>query len=176
MLPRGEVTLIVAGIGLSSGAIGSDIFGVAIMTLLAASIVAPPFLIKTFQGKSGYRSELKDHKADETTTLQLEFPSERVSDFIRQQLLSGFRREGFFAQKMDHNKNIYQLRKDDILISLAQEESIITMTTFPDHEHFVRLLMLEEVLSLKDFLLALESMKNPDMMGAELVTGLFETE
>ena len=50
MLPRGEVTLIVAGIGLSSGAIGKDIFGVAIMTLLIASVTAPPLLIKSFEG------------------------------------------------------------------------------------------------------------------------------
>ena len=59
MLPRGEVTLIVAGIGLSSGAIGQDMFGVAIMTLLAASVLAPPILIKTFEGGSGYRAKLK---------------------------------------------------------------------------------------------------------------------
>ena len=176
MLPRGEVTLIVAGIGLSSGAIGPDIFGVAIITLLAASIAAPPFLIKTFQGESGYRAELKDRKAEETKTLQLEFPSERITDFIRQQLLTGFRNEGFFSQRMDRAKHIYQLRKDEILITLAQEQCIITMNTFLEHEHFVRLLMLEEVLSLKDFLLGMESMKNPDMMGADLVTGMFEEE
>ncbi|HIJ57887.1 MAG TPA: cation:proton antiporter, partial [Deltaproteobacteria bacterium] len=176
MLPRGEVTLIVAGIGLSSGAIGPDIFGVAIMTLLAASIIAPPFLVKTFHGESGYRSELEDQKADETTTIQLEFPGERIADFIRQQLLSGFRSEGFFARKMDRARYIYHLRKDDILITLAQEQCIITINASPEHEHFARLLMLEEVLSLKDFLLGLESMKNPDMMGAELVTGMFEEE
>jgi len=41
MLPRGEVTLIVAGIGLASGAIGHDMFGVAVMTLLVASVIAP---------------------------------------------------------------------------------------------------------------------------------------
>jgi len=173
MLPRGEVTLIVAGIGLSSGAIGQDIFGVAIMTLLAASIIAPPFLIKSFQGESGYRAELKEKSGAETTTIQLEFPTERITDFIRKQLLSGFRDEGFFAQKMDHTRHIYQLRKDEIFITMAQEQCTITMQTAPEHEHFVRLLMLEEVLSLKDFLFGLESMKSPDMMGADLVRDLF---
>jgi Kef-type K+ transport system membrane component KefB len=174
MLPRGEVTLIVAGIGLSSGAIGPDIFGVAIMTLLAASIAAPPFLIKSFQGKSGYRSELKDKTAEDLISIQLEFPTERIADFIRREMLSGFRSEGFFSQRVDHIKHIYQLRKDDILITLAQEQRIITMNTAPEHEDFVRLLMLEEVLSLKDFLAGLESMKKPDMMGADLVMGMFE--
>src|SRR5579883_1579759 len=35
MLPRGEVALIVAGIGLSSGTIGSELFGVAILLVLS---------------------------------------------------------------------------------------------------------------------------------------------
>jgi len=56
MLPRGEVTLIVAGIGLASGAIGHDMFGVAVMTLLVASVVAPPALVRAFEGGSGLRS------------------------------------------------------------------------------------------------------------------------
>jgi hypothetical protein len=33
--------------------------------------------------------------------------------------------------------------------------------------------MLEEVLDLKDFLSGLESMKSPDMMGADLLMGMF---
>lgn len=176
MLPRGEVTLIIAGIGLSSGTIGSDIFGVAIMTLLAASIVAPPYLIKTFQGGSGYQAKLKEKKEAELKTIQLEFPTVRITDFIREQLLSGFRNEEFFVHKMDYNKQIYHLRKDEILITMIQKECIITMSTLPEHEHFVRLLMLEEVLVLKDFLLGMESMKKPDMMGADLVKGLFAVE
>ena len=44
MLPRGEVTLIVAGIGLSSGIIGPELFGVAVMTLFIASVFAVAIL------------------------------------------------------------------------------------------------------------------------------------
>jgi len=119
---------------------------------------------------------LKEKKTEELKTIQLEFPTVRITDFIRKQLLSGFRNEEFFVHKMDYNKQIYHLRKDEIIITMIQEECIITMSTSPEHEHFVRLLMLEEVLVLKDFLLGMESMKNPEMMGAELVKGLFALE
>ncbi len=173
MLPRGEVTLIIAGIGLASGVIGQDMFGVAIMTLLAASIIAPPYLIKTFQGGSGYRSKLKDKDIGDIHSIELDFPGQKMADFIRGKLLEGFRNEEFFVHKVDYNKQIYHIRKDEILITLIQNEDKISINTTPENEAFVRLLMLEEVLDLKDFLSGLESMKSPDMMGADLLMGMF---
>jgi len=173
MLPRGEVTLIVAGIGLSSGAIGQDMFGVAIMTLLAASVVAPPILIKSFEGGSGYRATLQTDKTEDLHSIELEFPGIRMADFFRNQLLAGFRHEEFFVHKVDHGKDIYHIRKDEILITLIQDEQQLCINTPPENEAFVRLLMLEEVLDLKDFLRGLESMKSPDMMGADLLMGMF---
>ena len=82
MLPRGEVTLIVAGIGLASGAIGHDLFGVSIMTLLVASVVAPPLLIKSFDGKSGYRKKFAASQEQENVqSIELDFPTPRMSRF-----------------------------------------------------------------------------------------------
>jgi len=173
MLPRGEVTLIVAGIGLSSGVIGQDMFGVAIITLLTASIAAPPYLIKMFQGGSGYRSKLKEVEQGDIHTIELDFPGHEMADFLRGKLLEGFRNEEFFVHKIDYNKQIYHIRKDEILITLIQDGDSIAINTLPENEAFVRLLMLEEVLDLKDFLSGLESMKSPDMMGADLLMGMF---
>ncbi|MCZ6539155.1 MAG: cation:proton antiporter [Chloroflexi bacterium] len=57
MLPRGEVALIIAGIGLASGVIGQDVFGVAIVMTIFTTILAPIFLIPAFRGGSGLRSD-----------------------------------------------------------------------------------------------------------------------
>jgi Kef-type K+ transport system membrane component KefB len=45
MLPRGEVALIVAGVGLAHGVIGHDMFGVSIMMTLVTTVAAPPLLV-----------------------------------------------------------------------------------------------------------------------------------
>jgi len=50
MLPRGEVALIVAGVGLSKGIIGADIFGVAIMVTVVTTVLAPIILGPAFAG------------------------------------------------------------------------------------------------------------------------------
>ncbi len=64
MLPRGEVALIVAGIGLTSGVIGQDVFGVAIVMTVVTTVLAPVFLIPAFKGGSG----LKNPENHETET------------------------------------------------------------------------------------------------------------
>ena len=56
MLPRGEVALIIAGVGLSRGIIGQDIFGVAIMMTVITTLIAPIILVPAFlKGGSGRR-------------------------------------------------------------------------------------------------------------------------
>ena len=55
MLPRGEVALIIAGIGLTSGVIGKDIFGVAIVMTIFTTVLAPVLLIRAFRGGSGLK-------------------------------------------------------------------------------------------------------------------------
>jgi Kef-type K+ transport system membrane component KefB len=49
MLPRGEVALIVAGVGLSSGIIGGEIFGVAILLVIVTTVLASLLLGASFQ-------------------------------------------------------------------------------------------------------------------------------
>ena len=58
MTPRGEVGLIVAGIGVSQGLIGQDLFGVAILMTIATTLIAPAVLVPAFRNnKPGLRSE-----------------------------------------------------------------------------------------------------------------------
>ncbi len=57
MLPRGEVALIIAGIGLARGVIDQDIFGVTIMMTVVTTLIAPIVLVPLFKkGGSGRRS------------------------------------------------------------------------------------------------------------------------
>lgn len=174
MLPRGEVTLIIASAGLAAGAIGNDVFGVAVMTMLIASILAPPMIKGSFlKGGTGYLREKQKEEAA-SMSIELSFPSERTAEFFTQELLKAFREEGFFTHRPDHYRDLYTIRKEHIALSMSREETDITIHTREDHEPFVRLLITEELLKLKDFLTGLETMKSPDMMGAELVMGMFQ--
>ncbi len=57
MLPRGEVALIIAGIGLAKGVIGQELFGVAILMTIVTTLIAPVVLVFLFQREtSGLRT------------------------------------------------------------------------------------------------------------------------
>ncbi len=64
MMPRGEVALIIAGIGLSTGIIGQDLFGVSIMMTVLTTLIAPVILVPLFRGGgSGVRKEIVEDDA-----------------------------------------------------------------------------------------------------------------
>ena len=58
MLPRGEVALIMAGIGVGAGVIRQELFGVAIVVTIVTTVLAPLVLARSFpEGVSGLRSQ-----------------------------------------------------------------------------------------------------------------------
>ncbi len=175
MMPRGEVALIIAGVGLASGAIEQDIFGVAVMTMLIASIAAPPILVRLFAGGSGYTRSLAGSQ-EEISSIELEFPGTRTADFMRERVLKAFRDEGFYISQPDHHRSLHTARNEEIAITIESDESRLIIRTKPEYEQFVRLLMMEELLVLKEFLASIETMKSPDMMGAQLLMNMFARE
>ncbi|TXH05561.1 MAG: cation:proton antiporter [Nevskiaceae bacterium] len=50
MVPRGEVGIVVAQIGLSMGVISAELFGVVLFMAVATTLIAPPFLKPLFAG------------------------------------------------------------------------------------------------------------------------------
>ena len=175
MQPRGEVTLIVAGIGLSAGAIGQDLFGVAVLTLLVSTLFAPPVLVGAFRGGSGYKREVKGGVTKGASVqIQIPLPGTMSADFLRSRLITAFRNEEFFVNRVDFSNRIYRIRQDDITLTLTQNGDTIQISTAPEHEQFVRLLMLEEIVELTDLMESLKRVKDPESLGQNLVEGLFD--
>lgn len=50
MVPRGEVGIIVAQIGLGLGVMSSALYGVVVFMSVATTLIAPPFLVQLFKG------------------------------------------------------------------------------------------------------------------------------
>jgi Kef-type K+ transport system membrane component KefB len=173
MLPRGEVTLIVAGIGLSTGIIGQDMFGVAIMALLIASVLAPPILIKCFDGESGLRRKKLAAEKKVGCLIRIDFPSILITDFIRNHLVKAFEDEDFFVHRLNMDSLIYHIKQEDIFITMVQKDKVIEFMTESENRELVSLILTEEILELKDLLEGVEKLQSPDGMCEELVSGLF---
>ena len=172
MLPRGEVALIIAGIGLASGIIDQGIFGVAIMMTIITTMLAPPLLVKSFEGGSGLRQELEGLSEDIETIL-LEFPSRDIAEFLLNRFIHALQDEEFFVHNLHTDTPTFQIRKDDIAFTLIQEGGRLQINVPADNQHIVRMILLEELLSLSDLLESTKQMKGLDEMGSDLMSGLF---
>ncbi|MGB7159145.1 MAG: cation:proton antiporter [Tepidisphaeraceae bacterium] len=129
MLPRGEVALIVAGIGLSRHLVGEVVFGVSIMMTLITTIVAPILLVPAFKrGGSGLRTPHAKKPGIPSTSLtpglEVRVPPVLCDLFVHR-LLATAEAAGWKPVYEDSGDDVYLLRhqadaaqitvKDDVL-------------------------------------------------------------
>jgi Kef-type K+ transport system membrane component KefB len=172
MLPRGEVALIVAGIGLASGIINQGIFGVSIMMTVVTTMLAPPLLVKSFEGGSGLRKEMEGSSED-IETIELEFPSHDITEFLLNRFVSALQQEEFFVHHLHTDIPTFHVLKDDIAFILIEDGNKLVINVPSAHQHVARMILLEELLSLTDLLESTKQMKSVDEMGSDLMSGLF---
>ena len=58
MVPRGEVGIIVAQIGLGLAVIGAELYGVVLFMAVATTVIAPPFLKLLFASEVAARAKI----------------------------------------------------------------------------------------------------------------------
>ena len=172
MLPRGEVSLIIAGMGLTTGVIGPSLFGVSIMMTILTTLIAPPMLIWLFHGGSGVRDHT--HRPDEDERIySITFPSPDIAEFVHARILKAFHREEFFVHTIHDESNQHQIRKDDIAASILLEQSNIKLIMSTRSEHIVRFIVLEELLAMEDVFEACKQVGGMQAMGTDLLSGLY---
>lgn len=172
MLPRGEVALIVAGLGLSAGMIDQPIFGVAIMMTVITTLLAPPLLVRSFRGGSGVRKEIRGG-SEQVETMDLDFPSSDIAEFLLNRFVRALRNEEFFVHRLHHDTPTYQIRKDNIFFVAVQDGGTLRINVPAEHQQIARLMLAEELLSLSDLMQATRKMDDLQQMGTGLLSGLF---
>ncbi len=126
MLPRCEVALTIAGIGLAKGIIDQEIIGVAILLMAFTTLISPPMLSFLFAQEK--RGTWKPVPQKETEIVHFPLPSAEAATLLTNNLLTTFENEGFFTHMIDREDNIYQLRKEDMIIGMRQEHDTIEFT------------------------------------------------
>jgi Kef-type K+ transport system membrane component KefB len=169
MLPRGEVALIIAGIGLAVGIIDPEIFGVSIMMTLVTTLIAPPLLVKLFEGPSGVVDHAMTKRVAREKKIQLDFPTIEIADFVLTRIAAAFRREAFFVHRIDPGMPIFQLRRDEVAMTLLQDETKIIIETPPAYEDMAKFIVAEEMLELGEMFESIKTMTGTVELGQDLI-------
>ena len=160
MIPRGEVALIIAGIGMTMGILDNDIFGVAIIMTLATTLFAPPLLSFTLGvGGKGTRKDEKDMSVVHTS---FPFPSVMVTDFVLRRLIENLESEGYMLSHLDKDSGVLQIRKDNLSFALTKSPKEFVFESNPDEVPFIRAIMFESIVALHQDLEGLKKLANPE--------------
>jgi len=149
MIPRGEVALIIAGIGLSNGFLTQEVFGIGILMTLITTLVAPPALVALFIPKAkGVRHPRPVSLAAREITF--EFGGSDVADYVLLRLVETFRNEGFFTSLLSKEDHIWEVMLDDMEISIRRERRKIIITCAPAEQAMVMTAWMEIASQLND--------------------------
>lgn len=136
MVPRGEVALIIAGLGLSYGYLTQEIFGIGIMMTLITTVVAPPALVGLFAPSA---KGVRHPKATMTNSRSVSFElnSEDVAALVLSKLVARFRSDGFFTALLSKENSIWEIAMDDMELSVRRDENVIRFQCTPEEEAIV---------------------------------------
>jgi Kef-type K+ transport system membrane component KefB/mannitol/fructose-specific phosphotransferase system IIA component (Ntr-type) len=167
MIPRGELVLIIASVGLGAGIFNEQLFAVIVMMTLITILAAPPLMQAVFKmSGSGTRAPARE---DDLVSVKWEFSSKEIADLVIDNLLKDLNNEGFYIQVMNIDEGLSQARKDDITLYITEKENIVTIDTFESDMPFVKTAVYEVIVELHEAIHRLEDSSVPLEMKKELL-------
>ena len=164
MVPRGEVALIVSGIGLAAGLLTSEVFGVSVLMTLATTLVAPPLLVGLFHNPApGLRRTAGQPGENKAAIFQ--FPSPRTVKLLVDRLTEIFEAEGFFVHALSHDDQLYQIRKGHTVITMTAGPTSISFDGQPADLPFINTAMYEVLAELEQTIRELRAPIDHDAIG-----------
>ena len=149
MMPRGEVALSIAGLGLSSGFLTQEIFGIGILMTLVTTVVAPPALVGLFAPKAkGVRHPKQSH--DNSRPVVFELPTADIAALMLDKLVAEFRDEGFFTSLLSKEDSIWEIAMDNLELSVQRDKNVITVSCTPAEEAIVMTAWMEVASEMND--------------------------
>ena len=164
MIPRGEVALIIAGIGLTAKdaqglpIVNQDLFGVVILMTLVTTLVAPPVLSLSLSLKG--RGTKKEISNAESQIFEWDFKNQELTHLVMDILHRDLRSEGFYVQMMNITDGICTARRGDTAISLREEGTNLVIETAEEDMGFVKGELYEIMIRLNKSMQSLSALKN----------------
>jgi len=166
MVPRGEVALIVAGIGLSGGILEPSIFGVAVLMILITTLLAPPLFNQAI-ARPGEGTK-KPVKGSNTENISVDFPSSEILELVTSSFLREMQQEGFFVQLMSIRDEISHIRKGDVSISLVKKGKTLSLESAPEDIPFAKAALHEILVELDADFDKLKESQDPEKLRGDL--------
>ncbi|MDD3885794.1 MAG: cation:proton antiporter [Victivallaceae bacterium] len=168
MIPRGEVALIIAGIGsttmvavngVKAPIIDSSLFGIAIIMTLLTTVAAPPLLaaVLGIRGR-GVRHEVKEL---ETVHTLYHIHSEVIREFVLRIMQANFRHEGFRHSELDREGGITHFRRAGTTFTFHHTGETFDFESTVDEAPLIKTVMYETFVEIRRAMTELKDFAAP---------------
>jgi len=169
MAPRCEVALVIAAVGVSGGILGREMLAAVIIMVVLNMLLAPAGLVFLYRSNApGTRRPIERNSGEQTVSF--DFPSIEMTGFFVLKLVPVFESEGFFVHLINRSRNIYQLRKDDMVIEFRHAGNTLTFSAQPAAIPLVNGAVYEALASLEKAVKALKAPLDSKSMRAGIQT------
>ncbi len=176
MVPRGEVGLIIAAIGtsISLSADGQplppQLFATVVFMVMCNTLLAPAVLSRLMAiPRRGTRQEVDKDAGRKRVAFTL--ASEAMATFYREKLREVFEEEGFYWHCIDRETQLFQLRRNTIIIDLVQRQAELCFGVQPSDIGLVRTMMIEATAAFANTLQALQQPFDSRVLGQGILDG-----
>lgn len=173
MVPRGEVALIVAGIGLSSGFLDQQLFGAAIFMTLLTTIVAPPVLNIILTDKKG---TLKEPEKGELVGTDFDMASPYLVELLLERIVQSFISEGYYVNTIEDEIKIHHFRREKSAITLFVKQKKLRFENNSNDTIFVKNIVYENLVKLDEMINQVKDLVKPAELKQELIEGEASTD
>ena len=166
MIPRGEVALIVAGVGISRGSIDHEVFSIAVVMTFVTTLLTPPILNRMLSGQAPV---LRKNPPPNKSLINIHFdmPNPETAEFLHRKILDAFRNEGFHAHRQYHG--LYFIRKDTMFITMRYSRHFFDFECPKRNEILVNVLFYEVIAELERFMQHLQSFSGRYYVGKKII-------
>jgi Kef-type K+ transport system membrane component KefB/mannitol/fructose-specific phosphotransferase system IIA component (Ntr-type) len=167
MIPRGEVALIIAGIGLSTGFMPHEAFSIAVIMTFMTTIFTPPILAKMLSVDAPVMRKEKPVKKEYKQIVYV-MPNPETAKLILSDVIADFENEGFYVHLLDIHQNLYQIRKGQTFITMKYTPEKLVFDCLEKDEVFIHTLFYEVLAELERTMKHLQSLTDREKIGRKI--------
>jgi len=168
-IPRGEVALIIASVGLALGDFSSELFKVMIVMIVFSVLLGSPLLALVLKIKGvGTRGSWGQVQHE---TAFLELPNEELANLITDGVLRVAEKDGFFVHRLELSGTVYRMRKDEIYLTLHKYSTRLEITSAPEDIGLAKTFLYEVIIHVHDRILRISEVSVPQELRRDTACG-----
>lgn len=146
-VPRGEVALIIAAVGLALGDFTLETFQVMAVMIVVSVAAGAPLLSLSLRGGTGTTGAWG---SGSVVVSSLDMPNEELADLITDGMVRVAEEDGFFVHRMELSGTVYRLRRGEVFLTLERRRTHMEISSDPQDEGLAKTLLYEVIVHVRE--------------------------